>query len=62
MLQGSPHDISVDEIAEAIANFLHVTCQARDKKWPLLAQARNNDFESWVSALPHFHPFNNPNT
>jgi len=60
MLHGLPRNISVDEIAKAIASFLHVTCQARDKKWPLLAQSRNSDFDSWVSALPHYHPFNNP--
>jgi 2-keto-3-deoxy-6-phosphogluconate aldolase len=60
ILKGAPRDISVSEAAEAIRRYLEVTCQARDQKWPMLAQTHDSDFSSWSSALPHHHPFNNP--
>jgi 2-keto-3-deoxy-6-phosphogluconate aldolase len=57
LLQGLPVDSSARQAANALAPFLDATHKARDKKWPALAKARDGDFNTWLAALPHHHPF-----
>jgi len=60
VLKEASRNLSAKQVAESLKRYIETTCQARDRKWPKLARARDADFASWLSALPHHHPFNNP--
>jgi 2-keto-3-deoxy-6-phosphogluconate aldolase len=58
ILKGLKPNLTVQQIAKTLEQYLDVTRTARDDKWPALAAARGKDFGSWTAALPHYHPFN----
>jgi 2-keto-3-deoxy-6-phosphogluconate aldolase len=57
ILKEAPHNVSTRHVAELLRRYVETTCQARYRKWPKLAQARDSDFATWLLTLPHHHPF-----
>lgn len=57
ILKGRSEKISVQEVADAISVFVRTTQQVRNEVWPKLAKSIGADKQTWLDALPHYHPF-----
>lgn len=59
MLKGRDTDVGASEMAEQVRRSLEAVRDARAKRFPQLAAAWGADRETWLAALPHYHPFEN---
>ncbi len=50
-------DVSVKEIAAIMKQYMETAQNAQHTKWPELAKAADADNQTWLNALPHYHPF-----
>ena len=57
MLKGMPQDVTAQQAADRIKQFVKITQEAVNKTHPKLAAARDADDQTWLDALPHYHPF-----
>jgi len=57
MLKGKPAGIRAEEIAEILREYVRVAREARNRKWPALADAAGKPWNEWLNSLPHHHPF-----
>jgi len=48
---------SLDQVTEVMKTYLDAAKRAREAVWPGVAAAAASDDESWLDALPHYHPF-----
>lgn len=56
-LKDYPADVSVKEITTVTKQYIETTQRAQRAKWPILAKAADADNQTWLNALPHYHPF-----
>ncbi len=56
-LKGEPASVSSKKAAEVMKQYLEATRAAREKHWPELTAVRDADMQTWLAALPHYHPF-----
>jgi 2-keto-3-deoxy-6-phosphogluconate aldolase len=56
-LKGRSPDITSDEVAEVMKEYMSAVKDARAKYYPQLAKAEGKDKQTWLDALPHYHPF-----
>jgi 2-keto-3-deoxy-6-phosphogluconate aldolase len=56
-LKGQPKDLSEKQITDVMRRYLDAMRAAREKAWPQLAAAMGKDQQTWLDALPHYHPF-----
>ncbi len=49
--------VSVKEITAIIKHYMETAQNAQYTKWPELAKAADADNQTWLNALPHYHPF-----
>lgn len=57
ILKACSADVSVKEIAAIIRQYMETTQNAKGATWPELAKAADVDNQTWLNALPHYHPF-----
>jgi len=57
MLKGQSKDMSVEQIADVLKQFQQTTANAQQNTYPELAAAEGKDNQTWLDALPHWHPF-----
>lgn len=57
ILKGQPCDISVTGVARELTTYLDATRRAREAAWPEMMAATDADRQTWLDALPHYHPF-----
>ena len=50
-------DISTEEIAQIMTEYLEAVKAARKKVYPFLAESESADKQTWLDGLPHHHPF-----
>ena len=55
LLKDKPDDISSDEIAEIITQYVDVVQNARRKKYPELMKKIDTGDSDWMNFLPHYH-------
>ena len=56
-LKGRDKNISSDEVAEVMTEYLQATANARAKTYPDMCKAIGGDRQLWLDSLPHYHPF-----
>jgi 2-keto-3-deoxy-6-phosphogluconate aldolase len=56
-LKGEPKNVSSKKVAEVMKKYVQVAQESRAKRWPALANASKLDKQTWLDALPHYHPF-----
>ena len=56
-LKGEPTSVSRKKVTEVMKQYLEATRAAREKHWPELTAGRDADVQTWLDALPHYHPF-----
>jgi 2-keto-3-deoxy-6-phosphogluconate aldolase len=61
ILKECQREITARQAAAALKPYLDTTHNAKNERWPALAQVRNCDFDGWSVALPHYHPFGKSN-
>ena len=57
ILKGQAVDSTSSQMAEILKSYVRAAQEARDKKWPQLADAKTADRQAWLDALPHHHHF-----
>jgi 2-keto-3-deoxy-6-phosphogluconate aldolase len=57
ILKEQPATIRVDDIATLLETYIDTTKKFRNARWPELVSAQGKDRQSWLNALPHYHPF-----
>ena len=55
--KGQPADIKVPEVTRMLTVYLDAMRQARAEHCPELTAAMGGDKQTWLDALPHYHPF-----
>ncbi len=50
-------EVSVSEIAAIMKHYMETAQDAQRATWPELAKAADADNQTWLNALPHYHPF-----
>ena len=56
-LKECSEDVSVKEIAAIMKHYMETAQSAQHATWPELAKAADADNQTWLNALPHYHPF-----
>ena len=57
ILRGKPADVGLEETTSALRTYLDATRAGREEAWPEMMAAAGADRETWLDALPHYHPF-----
>lgn len=57
MLKGRAPGVTADDVAGVLKEFVTTTREARNRKWPALAQAPGMPWPQWLERLPHHHHF-----
>ncbi len=57
VLKACSADVSVKEIAAIIRQYMETAQSAKRATWPELAKVADADNQTWLNALPHYHPF-----
>jgi len=56
-IEGEPLDVAPEKVADAMKAHMDAVRVARARKWPELDAAIGGDPQTWLDALPHYHPF-----
>lgn len=57
ILKDTGPEVTVDEVADILRQYLHAVQEARAAKWPQMSKAIGGDTQAWLDSLPHYHPF-----
>lgn len=57
ILRGQPDTQTPKAIASILRQYIETAQEAQRLSWPVLAKAASADMETWLSCLPHHHPF-----